>query len=96
MRLRNYSALKTYAAQSQPVNFASTLASERFASNFTTGFSLVGNFTTLIASTATTPGKISVTLTVTWSEQGAPFSRQVTTYFTEKGLSDYYYVGWAP
>jgi Tfp pilus assembly protein PilV len=96
LRLRNYSALKAYAAQTQPVNFASTLASERFASNFTTNFSLSGQFTTLVASTATTPGKISVTLTVSWSEQGAPFSRKVTTYFSEKGLSDYYYVGWAP
>lgn len=96
LRLRNYSALRTYAAQSQPVDFTSILATERFASNFTTGFTLSGQFTTLVASSNTTLGKLSFTLTVSWTEQGAPFSRSMTTYFSEKGLSDYYYVGWAP
>jgi len=33
---------------------------------------------------------------VTWTEQGSNFSRSLATYFSEKGLSDYYYVGWAP
>jgi Tfp pilus assembly protein PilV len=96
LRLRNFSDLKTYAAQAQPVNFASTLATERFASSFTTGFALTGQFTTLVASSSTQLGKISVTLTVTWSENGSTFTRSLTTYFSEKGLSDYYYVGWAP
>ena len=96
LRLRNFNDLKTYAAQSQPVSFAGTLASERFASAFTTGFALNGSFTTLVASSSNQLGKISVTLTVTWTEQNVPFSRSITTYFGEKGLSDYYYVGWAP
>ncbi len=54
LRLRNYNDLKAYAAQSQPVSFSSTLASERFSSSFTTGFALSGNFTTLVASASAT------------------------------------------
>lgn len=96
LRLRNFSELKTYAAQSQPVNFASLLASERFASNFTTGFTMNGQFTTLVASTPGQLGKISVTLNIAWVEQGTTFNRSLTTYFGEKGLSDYFYVGWTP
>src|SRR3954464_9821265 len=88
LRLRNFSEVKTYAAQSQPVDFASTLASERFASTFTTGFALSGNFTTLVASSSGVLGKISVTLTVTWTERGSSYTRSLTTYFGEKGLSD--------
>lgn len=96
LRLRNYSELKAYAAQAQPVNFASLLSSERFSSSFTQGFAISAQFSTVVASTATQLGKIAVTLTVTWSEQGATFTRKLTTYFGEKGLSDYYYVGWSP
>lgn len=96
LRLRNYNDLKTYAAQTQPVNFSSTLASERFSSNFTSSFTLSGQFTTLVASAPPQLGKISVTLTVSWSEQGTTYTRKLATYFSEKGLSDYYYVGWAP
>lgn len=96
LRLRNFSELKTYAAQVQPVDFASTLSSERFTSNFTTGFSLSGNFTTLTRPTGATYDRISVTLTVAWAEQGNAYTRKLITYFGEKGLSDYYYVGWAP
>lgn len=96
LRLKNFSALKAYAAQSQPVDFTAALASERFASDFTAGFRIAGNFTTLVASTPMTPGKISVQLTVYWTENGSPYSRTMGTYFSEKGLSDYYYVGWAP
>jgi Tfp pilus assembly protein PilV len=70
LRLRNFTELKAYAAQTQPVSFTSTLSTERFASNFTTGFALSGEFTTLVTSTSTQLGKISLTLTVTWSEQG--------------------------
>ena len=96
LRLRNFNDLKTYAAQSQPVNFTSMLSSERFSSNFTQGFALAAQFTTLTASSEAQLGKIAVTITVNWTEQNAPFSRKVTTYFGEKGLSDYFYVGWAP
>lgn len=96
LRLRNYTELKAYAAQSQPVSFAATLNSERFASNFTTGFTMSGEFTTLQASTVTQLGKIAATLTISWTENGSQFTRSMTTYFGEKGLSDYYYVGWAP
>jgi type II secretory pathway pseudopilin PulG len=98
LRLRNFNEVKNYTTQSQPVSFASTLASERFASSFTTGFNLTGNFSTLIASNPYSGvlGKIAVTLTVTWSENGSNYSRSITTYFGEKGLSDYYYVGWTP
>src|SRR3954466_14416919 len=81
LRLRNFNELKTYAAQTQPVSFASTLASERFTSAFTTGFSLTGNFTTLVASSSSQLGKISVNLSVSWTEQGSIFTRNLTTYF---------------
>jgi len=96
LRLRNYNELKAYAAQSQPVNFASTLASERFTSNFTTGITLTGRFTTVVASSSSQLGKLTVTLTINWTENGTTFHRSLTTYFGEKGLSDYYYVGWTP
>jgi type II secretory pathway pseudopilin PulG len=96
LRLKNFNDLKTYAAQSQPVNFSSMLSSERFSSNFTQGFSISAQFTTLVASSEAQLGKIAVTITVNWTEQKTPFSRKVTTYFGEKGLSDYFYVGWAP
>lgn len=96
LRLRNYSQLRAYADQTQPVNLTAVLATERFASVFTTGFSLSATFTTLVASGASQPGKISIELTVTWSERGSVFSRKTRTYFGEQGLSDYIYVGWAP
>ena len=60
LRLRNFNEIKTYAAQTQPVSFASTLASERFQSTFTTSFNLTGEFTTLVASSSGQLGKISV------------------------------------
>ena len=96
LRLRNFNDLKTSAAQTQPVDLTGTLSSERFASNFTSYFSVRAQYTTLVASSATQLGKLSVTITVAWTEQGVPFSRKLTTYFGEKGLSDYYYVGWTP
>jgi Tfp pilus assembly protein PilV len=96
LRLRNYSVLKAYAAQSQPVDFTSNLTSERFASAFTQGFSLSATFTTIVASSTGTPGKMSAAITITWTEQGSQFSRKIITYFGEQGLSDYFYVGWAP
>jgi Tfp pilus assembly protein PilV len=96
LRLRNYGALKTYAAQTQPVNLTSTINSERFASNFTSGFTVSANFTTLVASLPGQPGKISAQITVTWAEQSGTFTRSTVSYFGEQGLSDYIYVGWAP
>ena len=96
LRLRNFAELKSYAAQSQPVSFSAALASERFASNFTQSFTLSGSFTTLTRPTGATYDRISVTLTVAWIERDTPYSRTLITYFGEKGLSDYYYVGWSP
>lgn len=96
LRLRNFNDLKTSAALTQPVDLSSTLTTERFASNFTRYFTVRAQYTTLVASTSSQLGKISVTITVAWTEQNVPFTRSLTTYFGEKGLSDYYYVGWAP
>jgi Tfp pilus assembly protein PilV len=96
LRLRNFSELKAYAAQTQPVSFTSMLASERFSSNFTQGFSLSGQFTTLTRPSGAAYDRIAVTLTVSWTEKSSTFTRKLITYFGEKGLSDYYYVGWAP
>jgi Tfp pilus assembly protein PilV len=96
LRLRNFSEIQTYAAQTQPVDFTSILTTERFASAFTTNFTVAGNFTTVVASNPPQYGKINVTMTVNWTERGSRFSRSLMTVFSEKGLSDYYYVGWAP
>lgn len=96
LRLRNFAELKAYAAQTQPVNFTSTLGGERFSSNFTQGFTLSGTFTTFTRPAGTTYDRIAVSLTVTWFERDSVFTRKLVTYFGEKGLSDYYYVGWAP
>ena len=96
LRLKNFSQIQAYAAQSQPVSFTTTLATEGFQSNFTAGFAISGEFTTLVASSSPTLGKISARLTVTWTERDSSFTRSLITYFGEKGLSDYYYVGWAP
>lgn len=95
LRLKNYSQIQAYAAQSQPVAFTANVSSEGFSSNFTQGFTISGQFTTIVASSAPTLGKISVKLTVVWSEGPSTFRRSLITYFGEKGLSDYYYVGWA-
>jgi Tfp pilus assembly protein PilV len=96
LRIKNFTVLQGYAAQAQPVDFSAALTSERFASNFTQGFTVSGAFSTLAVSGGSQLGKISVTLTVNWSEQNKPYSRSLITYFGEKGLSDYLYVGWAP
>jgi Tfp pilus assembly protein PilV len=96
LRLRNFSEISAYAAQTQPVSFATMLESERFSSTFTAGFTVSGQFTTLARPSGATYDRISVMLTVSWTENGATFTRKLFTYFGEKGLSDYYYVGWAP
>ncbi|MFA6046755.1 MAG: hypothetical protein WC718_17360 [Phycisphaerales bacterium] len=96
LRLRNFNDLRTYAAQTQPIDFTSRLASERFSSSFTTYFTVTANFTTQVASAPGQLGKLMVTINVSWTENRVPFARKLTTYFGEKGLSDYFYVGWAP
>lgn len=96
LRMKHSGDLLAYAGQTQPVDFASMLASERFSSDFTRGFVLMGLFTTVVASVPPQLGRITVTLTLTWTENRVTFSRVLMTYFTEQGLSDYYYVGWAP
>lgn len=96
LRLRNYSELRNNAAQTQPVDMTSVLTTERFASNFTSGFAISARYTTLVTSGPSQPGKLTVELTVTWTENGSPFSRKTVTYFGEQGMSDYIYVGWAP
>jgi Tfp pilus assembly protein PilV len=95
LRLRNYTTIAAYAAQSQPVNLTGTISSELLSSSFTatSGMTLQANFTTLRASGAGQLGLVAVEFTVTWTEQGAAFRRSARTYFGEKGLSDYIYVG---
>lgn len=96
LRLRNYGQLKVNAALAQPLDVTSVLSTERFSSNFTTGFTVSALYTTLVASGPSQPGKLSVQLTVRWTEQGNVFTRSTLCYFGEQGLSDYIYVGWAP
>ena len=96
LRLKNYSQLKVYATQTQPVDLTPLLASERFSSRFTSGFTLSGSFTTLVASSTGNPGKLQARLTVAWTEDRTAFQRTTVSYFGELGLSDYIYVGWAP
>lgn len=96
LRLRNFAEIEAFAAQVQPVSFSSTLAGERFSSSFTQGFALNGRFTAIAPPPGAFVRRVAVTLTVTWTEQDTPYSRTLITHFGEKGLSDYYYVGWAP
>lgn len=98
MRLKNYTDIAAYAAQNQPVTLTTNLASERFSTafstSFTSGMTVSGSFTTLVASSSGQLGKISLTVTVAWTERKVAYTRSLTTYFSEKGLSDYLYVGW--
>lgn len=93
LRLKNYAVIKSYAAQSQPVNFTSTITSELLSSNFTSTMNLSATFTTMHASTSTQLGMIAAEVTITWHENDSTFTRSARTYFSEKGLSDYIYVG---
>ncbi len=93
LRLKNYSNLKAYAAQSQPRDFTSFITSELLSSTFTRTMTLTANFTTVYSSTSTRQGKISVIFTLTWRESNGTFTRTALTYFSEMGLSDYIYVG---
>lgn len=93
LRLKNYAVIAGHAAVSQPVDFTSTISSELLSSSFTRTMTLQARFTTLQASTTAQVGLIGVEMTVTWQEGTVPFTRSSRTYFSEKGLSDYIYVG---
>jgi type II secretory pathway pseudopilin PulG len=93
LRLKNYTVISGYASATQPVDFTSTITSELLSSSFTRTMTLQARFTTLQASTSTQLGLIGVEVTVGWQEGTVPFTRSSRTYFSEKGLSDYIYVG---
>jgi len=93
LRLQNYTVIAGYAAQSQPVDFTPSITTELLSSNFTQSMSLEARFTTLHASTTTELGLIAAEITIHWTEAGVPFTRSARTSFSEKGLSDYIYVG---
>ena len=93
LRLKNYAQNAAYAAQSQPVDFTSSITDDLLNSNFTSTMSLQASFATTYASTSTQVGLSSVVVTLTWTEGSSTFSRSSRTSFCEKGLSDYIYVG---
>jgi Tfp pilus assembly protein PilV len=93
MRLKNYTQIAAYAAQAQPVNLTSTITTELLTSDFTRTMTLEARFTTVHPSSTTELGLISLELTLRWTESGVPFTRSARTSFSEKGLSDYIYVG---
>ncbi|MBA4136274.1 MAG: hypothetical protein C0518_03035 [Opitutus sp.] len=93
MRLKNYAQVSAYAAQTQPVNFTSTITTELLNSDFTRTMTLEARFTTVHASSTTELGLIAMEITISWTESGVPFTRSARTSFSEKGLSDYIYVG---
>lgn len=93
LRLKNYSVISAYAAQPQPVDLTSTITSDMLASGFTSTMTLRANFTTVHPSSTTELGLIAVELTVTWRDNNVGFTRSARTSFSEKGLSDYIYVG---
>lgn len=93
LRLRNYSVIAGYAAQPQPVDFTSTITSEMLASGFTSSMTLKATFTTVHPSSPTELGLIAVELNIAWRDGNVGFGRSARTSFSEKGLSDYIYVG---
>lgn len=93
MRLKNYSVITSYAAATQPINLTASISTELLSSEFTRTMSLQARFTTLHPSSATELGLTAVEITLTWQEAGVPFTRSARTSFSEKGLSDYIYVG---
>lgn len=93
LRLRNYSVIQAYAAQPQPVDLTSTITSDMLASSFTNTMSLSASFTTVHPSSTTELGLTAVDFTVTWRDGAVTFRRSARTSFSEKGLSDYIYVG---
>lgn len=93
LRLKNYAQIAAYAAQTQPVNFTPSITTELLNSDFTRTMTLEARFTTVHPSSATELGLIALEITIGWNESGAPFARSARTSFSEKGLSDYIYVG---
>lgn len=93
MRLKNYAQITAYAAQTQPIDLTSTITSELLSSEFTSTMALSARFTVAQASDATTLGLTRLEITVSWREGGLTFTRSARTSFSEKGLSDYIYVG---
>lgn len=93
LRLKNYTVISGYAAAAQPVDFTPTINTELLGSEFTRSMTLQARFTTLHPSSVTELGLTAVEITLTWREAGVPFTRSARTYFSEKGLSDYIYVG---
>lgn len=93
LRLKNFTVIRSSAAAAQPINLTSTIASESMNNEFTRTMTLSANYSTLYASATTQFGLIRVVLTVSWTEAQGSFSRSAITYFGEKGLTDYNYVG---
>ncbi|MDD3180960.1 MAG: hypothetical protein PHQ04_11510 [Opitutaceae bacterium] len=93
LRLQNYSQIATLAAQTQPVNLTSTVGAQLTGTTFTSTMSVSANFTTVSASTTTQLGLISANITVNWTEGAVAYVRSTRSVFSEKGLSDYIYVG---
>jgi Tfp pilus assembly protein PilV len=95
LRLNNYSSIITYAGQNQPVSLNGFISADNFANGMTTGMTVSGAFTTLVASGTGTLGESQVVITTTWPENGVTYTRKTMSIFTEKGLSDYIYAGWS-
>ncbi|SDS23106.1 prepilin-type N-terminal cleavage/methylation domain-containing protein [Opitutus sp. GAS368] len=95
LRLNNYANITTYAGRAQPVALNSFISADNFSSNMTTGLTVNGAFTILVASGSGTLGESQVVITITWPENGVTYTRKTMSIFTEKGLSDYIYAGWS-
>ena len=95
LRLNNYANITTYAGQTQPVALNSFISADNFTSDMTTGMTIKGAFTTIVASGSGTLGESQVVVTITWPENGVTYTRKTMSIFTEKGLSDYIYAGWS-
>jgi hypothetical protein len=93
LRLKNYAVLSAYAASAQPVDFTPSISTELLSSEFTRTMTLRARFTIVHPSSPTELGLMAVELTLNWTEAGVPFTRSARTSFSEKGLSDYIYVG---
>jgi len=93
LRLKNYAQISAYAAQSQPVDFTSSITGDLLDSNFTSTMTMQATFSTTYASSSSQVGLTSVVVTLNWTEGVNAFSRSSRTSFCEKGLSDYIYVG---
>lgn len=93
LRLKNFTVIKGYAAQTQPVDLTASITTEALNSEFTRTMTLSATYATRYASSSNQFGLVSVLLTVRWQEGRTSFSRSAITYFGEKGLTDYNYVG---